>query len=701
MVDTSCVKPNRLINSKSPYLLQHACNPVDWRPWGVEVLEEARASGKPLFISIGYSTCHWCHVMARESFSDLEVARVINEYFIPVKVDREEYPDVDSFYMTYCMATIGRCGWPLNIIATPSGEPFYVMTYVRRDDLIWILAQLANVWYSSERSNAESVAREAIGFLKMIWSPRPEDILSIDVINLAYLELYNSYDPAYGGFGRAPKFPLPHILMFLLRYWARSRDLEAAKMVFRTLDYMITGGIHDIIGGGFHRYSVDSRWLLPHFEKMLYDQALLLYVLSDAYKVCSDETYRWVSLKLIDFVNREMRDKSGGFYSAISAESEGMEGLYYTWTTSELKSIVGDDDYRIIARLFNLSDRGNYKEEHTGRFNGRNILYIGLPLREVASIHGLSLGELLDYIDKLSIRLLKARSSKPKPEVDYKILTDWNGLMMAGLAKAYQAFRVEKALDMAESLARFIESNMMIDNRLYHSFIDGEAYIDGYLSDYSYLAWGLMELYESSFNEKWLELSLNIVDSIIENFWVESSSIFRFKSKSGLTSDVIDPHDSMIPSSYSVASYVLVRASRYTGEPRYEHIAEKSIRSIGGLIKSTPSSFTFMLSTLDYIIGPSYEIVISVDSLNSEVESIISDINSRYRPNSIVLLLKSQSSKLRDLAKYTKSMIALGGKPTIYVCKNRVCDLPVTGYEGLKIVLGEAPRINKSIVDVS
>ncbi len=681
-MSSGCARPNRLAGSRSPYLLQHACNPVDWRPWSDEVFEEARALGKPLFISIGYSTCHWCHVMARESFEDPDVAAVLNEYYIPVKVDREEMPDVDSFYMTYCMATLGSCGWPLNVIATPDGKPFYVRTYVRREELIWLLLQIAKIWYSSERGLAEGAGEEALRALQNLWTPRPGDASLRDLIAKAYRELLDSYDPVYGGFGRGPKFPAPHNIMFLLRYWFKTGERDALEMALRTLDHMVAGGIHDIVGGGFHRYTVDSKWLQPHFEKMLYDQALILVALVEAFQISGDITYRWASEKLVRFLEDSMLSPEGGFYTALSAESGGVEGGFYTWSYDEVRSVLGEDEFRVAVRLFNIAEKGNYRDEATGRPTGRNILYIGLPLRDAARLHNMSLEELLELVDRLALKLYLARRSREPPGVDDKVLADWNGLTLAALAKAYRALGVERALAMAERVASFLEKRVLDGDKLYHCYRLGEAYIDGMLSDYSNLAWGLMELYETTFKERWLELSVELANSIIKRFWDEKSGLLKFKEGGGITGGLIDPYDVSTPSAYSMALHVLIRASRYTGDPRFEDVALKAFKSVSGLIEPNPSASTYMLATaLDYWVEPSYEIVIASREGDREALRMVEELWRRFIPNKILIYITEAHGRVREIAPYTRNMVAVEGRPTAYICRNRACDLPVVGVD--------------------
>jgi len=689
-----CEKPNRLASSKSPYLLQHACNPVDWRPWSAETLEEARALGRPLFISIGYSTCHWCHVMARESFEDPDVASILNQYYVPVKVDREELPDVDAFYMAYCMATIGSCGWPLNVIATPDGKPFYVRTYVRREELIWLLIQIAKVWYSSDRGLAESAGEEALRALQILWAPRPSDTSFKELASAAYRELSDSFDPVYGGFGRGPKFPAPHNMLFLYRYWARFGDRDAVEMALRTLDYMVAGGIHDIVGGGFHRYTIDSRWLQPHFEKMLYDQALILEALTEAYQITGDQTYKWASLKLVGFLRDSMESPEGGFYTALSAESGGVEGGFYTWSYEELREILEGDEFRLVARLFNVTEKGNYRDEATGRPTGRNILYIGLPLRDVAKLYGMSVEELLALVDRVASKLGEARRRREPPGVDDKILTDWNGLAIAALSKAHRVYGFEGALEMAERAVGMLVERVVDGDRVYHCYKSGEAYIDGMLADYASLSRALMEFYEATFRDRLLELSIELVESMARRFWSEDAGVFRVREGEGLTGALLDPYDSSTPSGYSLALHSLIRASRYTGEPRYEELARKAFRSIAGLIESNPSAFTYTLSTaLDYWLEPSYEVVVASKDLDEETKAVVRELWSRFMPNKVLLYVGESSAAVRRLAPYTRSMVAIEGRVTAYICRNRVCDLPVAGLDGILKRLGPPLRL--------
>jgi uncharacterized protein YyaL (SSP411 family) len=634
--------------------------------------------------------------MARESFEDPDVAAVLNEYYVPVKVDREEMPDVDSFYMAYCMAALGSCGWPLNVIATPDGKPFYVRTYVRREELIWLLIQIAKVWYSGDRGLAEGAGEEALKALQNLWTPRPGDASLKGLIDRAYGELLDSYDPVYGGFGRGPKFPTPHNIMFLLRYWARMRDRDAAEMAFRTLDYMVAGGIHDIVGGGFHRYTVDSKWLQPHFEKMLYDQALILTALVESYQVTGDVTYSWSAGSIVRFLEESMLSPEGGLYTALSAESGGVEGGFYTWSYHEVMNVLDEDDFKVAVRLFNISEKGNYRDEASGRLTGRNILYIGLPLRDVARLYNMSLAELLKLVDRLAAKLGSARARREPPQVDDKVLTDWNGMALAALAKTYRALGDERALAIADKTASFLAERVLEGDKVYHCYKQGEAYVDGMLADYASLTSGLMELYESTFKERWLELSVELANSMVKRFWDEGGGVLRFKEGEGVTGKLMDPYDTSMPSGYSMALHVLVRTLRYTGDPKFEDIALKAFKNISGLIELNPSAFTYTLATaLDYWVEPSYEIVIASREGDSEALNMVNEIRRRFMPNKILIHVTEASRRVRELAPYTKNMIAIEGRATAYICRNRVCDLPVIGLERLSKILGAPPHYER------
>nr|MEB3860298.1 thioredoxin domain-containing protein [Desulfurococcales archaeon] len=499
MNQAGCSKPNRLARERSPYLRMHACNPVDWHPWGEEAFKRARMEDKPVHISIGYSSCHWCHVMARESFEDPEVARVLNEVFVNVKVDREERPDVDRYYMSYCQAVGEGCGWPLTIIATPDGKPFFVATYLPREKLLSLARAVERAW-REDRSRVEEVAEDSDKALSSLLLPsRGVDEVPGDVYSRAVAALRASFDEVFGGFGYQPKFPNPTIHLFLLRQWYRTRSFDSLLMVERSLKSMILGGIRDHVGGGFHRYSTDRYWVLPHFEKMLYDQGSMLLLLSEAYQATGDADYLEVAVETSRFLEREMKGAEGAFYSSIDSESGGVEGLYYTWTLEELSAALSGEELEVAVKAFNVSREGNYRDEATGRRTGRNVLYLGRPVEAIARDLGMDARELKRILSRLKESLARFReSSKPRPMTDTKILADWNGLAIAGLARLANVTGDNRWLELALNACSFIRENMMEGSLLYHAYKDGEAYVEGFLDDYSLVAWGLLEAYQAS-----------------------------------------------------------------------------------------------------------------------------------------------------------------------------------------------------------
>lgn len=478
----------------------HADNPVDWYPWGDEAFEKAREEDKPIMLSVGYSTCHWCHVMERESFSDPEVAEILNEDFVSIKVDREERPDVDSIYMDVTQAMTGRGGWPNTVFLTPDRDPFFAGTYFPKEGrfgrpgLMELLPQLADAW-KNRRADVLQSARRATEVLSqnttMAPAPAPDD----ETLLTAYRQLASRYDETYGGFGSAPKFPSPHNFYFLLRHWRRTNDAKALEMVEHTLTEMRYGGIFDQVGFGFHRYSTDEQWLLPHFEKMLYDQALLALAYVETYQATGEDFYKDTAEEIFTYVLRDMTSEEGGFYSAENADSEGEEGLFYIWTSEEFEDVLGRDDGRLMARLYNFESGGNFVDESTREKTGRNILYLGEPLKDRAEELDVSYEGLQQKVSAARAKLFAAREKRIHPLKDDKILTDWNGLMIAALAKAGRAFGDPKYTEAAERATGFVLRDLREDDgRLLHRYRRGDAALPGLLEDYAYLVWGLLEL---------------------------------------------------------------------------------------------------------------------------------------------------------------------------------------------------------------
>jgi uncharacterized protein YyaL (SSP411 family) len=684
---------NRLCFEKSPYLLQHADNPVDWYPWGEAAFAKARAEDKPIFLSIGYSTCHWCHVMEHESFEDEEVAKLLNETFVCIKVDREERPDVDSIYMMVCQMMTGRGGWPLTVLMTPDRVPFFAGTYYPKPAMMAMIPQVQNAW-SSDRASITQHADQLRETLQGISFGAAQDSVTLGAEQLqsAYDQLAGRYDRTTGGFGEAPKFPTPHNLLFLLRHWKRTGDSHALQMVENTLENMRRGGIYDHVGYGFHRYSTDDRWLVPHFEKMLYDQAMLMMAYTEAYQATGNKSYMETAREIAAYVLRDMTDGGGGFYSAEDADSEGEEGKFYVWTIDELREVLGEDAAFVIE-TFGVRQEGNWMEEASGHRSGTNILHLEKPLAEVAGVRGESEESVRDRWDAARRRLFAKREGRVHPHKDDKILTDWNGLMIAALAQASRVFDEPEYAASAAEAARFVMNSMKSpDGGLYHRFRDGEPAITSMVDDYSFFVWGLLELYETTFDTQYLESALHYNDYLIEHFWDDQAGGFYFTSDLGekLIVRSKDVYDGAIPSGNSVSMLNLLRLSGITARTHYADLANELGGTFHEQIGRGASAFTMMMSAVDYAAGPSYEIVVAGHLGRDDSRRMLREINNRYIPNKVVLFRpEDDPSPLADLAPYTEAQSALGGTATAYVCKNFACELPTSDVEEMLALLGE------------
>lgn len=679
-------KPNRLAKEKSPYLLQHALNPVDWCPWSEEAFDKAQKEDKPIFLSIGYFTCHWCHVMEKESFQDETVAKLLNKNFVSIKVDREERPDVDSIYMKVCMLISGSGGWPLTIIMTPHKQPFFAGTYLPKESragmigLIDLLKKVAQLW-KGNKSMLISTAEKATEYLvDHVKAKREEEELTELVFDEAFIRLLDTFDRNNGGFGTSPKFPSPHNLLFLLRYWKRKSRKQALEMVEKTLQKMRFGGIFDQVGFGFHRYSTDSKWLVPHFEKMLYDQAMTAIAYIEAYQATGKEEYRKTAEQIFEYVLRDMTNTKGGFFSAEDADSEGQEGKFYIWSEAEIKQALGENATLIIEAL-NISREGNYHDEVHKDRTGKNILHFKQPLPELSSKLGVGHGELAKVWRKAREKLFDAREERIHPFKDDKILTDWNGLMIAALAKGAQVFDSTRLLNAAEKAVSFIfEKLQRTDGRLFHRYREGEATVDGSIDDYAFLIWGLIELYETTFDTRYLEEALRLQEDMLEHFWDKEDGGFFFKSDD--SEKVLIRHkefrDGAIPSGNSIAFLNLIRLSRMTGKTSYEEKASTLARAISSYEEGTPFHNIMFLVALDFLIGPTYEIVIVGSPNFKETKNMVQAIRTRFVPNKAVLLKKENQKNLENLAGFTKDMIMIDNKTTAYICTDFVCSKPVT-----------------------
>jgi uncharacterized protein YyaL (SSP411 family) len=688
-------KLNRLAKEKSPYLMQHAQNPVDWYPWSEEAFMKAEKKDKPIFLSIGYSTCHWCHVMERESFEDEEIAEILNKNFVSIKVDREERPDIDKIYMKTCILMTGNGGWPLTIIMTPQKKPFFAGTYFPkrgRAGMVGLVDLLRNVAKSWERdksrliSAAESTTEYLIEYVK---AKQREEELTETVFDEGFIRLLDSFDQRNAGFGIRPKFPSPHNLLFLLRYWKRKGRRQALEMVEKTLQKMRLGGIFDQVGFGFHRYSTDSRWLVPHFEKMLYDQAMMAIAYTEAYQATGKEEFRKTAEEIFEYALRDMTNPKGGFFSAEDADSEGQEGKFYMWTEEEIKQVLGENA-DLAIKVFNISREGNYYDEVHKAKTGRNVLHFRKSLPELSLDLGISHEESASVLRNVRQKLLEAREERVHPLKDDKILTDWNGLMIAALAKGAQVFNLTRLSEAAENAVGFIlEKLQRVDGRLIHRYREGEATVDGNLDDYAFLVWGLIELYEATFDTRHLEEALRLQDDMLEHFWDKESGGFFFKADDSekLLIRHKESQDGAVPSGNSVAFLNLIRLSRLTGKTQYEEKAATLAKAVSYNEEGTPSHNTMFLTALDFFIGPAYEIAIVGSPNSEETKNMLHAIRKKFVPNKVMLLKKAEQKNFENVAGFTKDMKMIDNKTTAYICRNFVCDKPMTEIkEVLKVI---------------
>jgi len=677
---------NRLIYEKSPYLLQHAHNPVDWYPWGQAAFDRATREDKPIFLSIGYSTCHWCHVMERESFEDPEVASLMNQDYVSVKVDREERPDVDSTYMDACQMMTGSGGWPLTIIMRPDRKPFFAGTYIPRDDrfgmlgMKHLLKEIANAW-RDRREDIDSVAEMATSTIADHLSHDRETVhLDRRVMDGLYSQLTEEYDSEHGGFGHFPKFPIPHKMLFLLRYWKRTGEGKALTMVEETLIHMMRGGIHDQVGGGFHRYSTDRIWLVPHFEKMLYDQALLTMAYSEAFQATRRREFRRTASGIIDYVLGEMTSPEGAFCSAEDADSEGEEGMFYIWTLDEVREVLGNEG-DLMIEAFNVLDAGNYLDESSRGLSGRNILHMDRGYKELAEERGVTIDELFEVLDGSLARLRDHRKGRIRPLRDDKILADWNGLMVAALARASWMLDRSDCLEAAERAASFILDRMSGDG-LRHRFREGEISREVFLQDYSFLIWGLAELYQSTFDVRWLREALHLMDSMVDMFWNSERGWFQLspRGREEMIFQKMDSYDGAVPSGNSAAFLDLIMLSRITGRAEWEDIAQRLSDSYSPQVLENPQAYALFLSGLDLALGPSSEVVITGDLGSEGIRRMVSAIRERYLPG-VILLLRREG--LEELVPYTSIMDGDDGKVLAYVCSGKECRMPVDSVEDM------------------
>jgi len=683
---------NRLESEKSPYLRQHARNPVSWYPWGDEAFREARRKDLPVFLSIGYSTCHWCHVMERESFADEEVARRMNETFISIKVDREERPDVDAHYMAVCQLLTGSGGWPLTVFLTPDKWPFFAGTYFPKESrfgrigLTELIGRVAEAWRSRRQELLGSAERTVAALGRLSEEPGGEKI-SPGLLERAVAELGREFDEEFGGFGSAPKFPIPHYLTFLLRQAKRKNNQRALGMVERTLQAMRRGGIFDQLGFGFHRYSTDRGWLVPHFEKMLYDQALLTMAYAEAFQYTGRGEYRDTAEKTLTYVRRDLGSPGGAFASAEDADSEGEEGRFYLWETREVEAALPPSEVEAAKAIFNLRPEGNFAEPG-GRLSGKNIPHLGRPPDLVAAGLGLTEGGLQEITSRIGGRLLARREHRPRPFKDTKILTDWNGLMIAALARAAQAFGRAEYADWAALAAGYIRQKMTVRGRLYHRSAGGEVAIPAFLDDHAFLIWGLIELYAATFEPGYLSWADALTEEAIRRFWDERAGGFFFTS-ADLHGDLPlrrkELHDGALPSGNSVMLSNVLRLGRTLGRPDFEARAGRLIDVFAGRASQNPVAYTQFLCGLDLALGPSREVVIVGRTGAPDTQALLDSVRKMFLPDTVVLFRPSGEDKsaIVKLAPFMAEMKPLDDNAAAYVCSNTRCERPITDPQEL------------------
>ncbi len=684
---------NRLLSEKSLYLRQHAYQPVDWYPWKEEAFKKAEKENKPIFLSIGYSTCHWCHVMAQESFDDPEIAQLINQVFIPIKVDREERPDIDKIYMQVVTMMTGQGGWPLTIFLTPEKKPFFAATYLPKENqysqrgLREIVLQIKNLW-KNRQEFIEQQSEKLLGLLQKNSLTAKGESLTQDILAEAYEYFSIQFDSKFGGFGQAPKFPSPHQLLFLLRYWFRTGDKQALIMVEVTLQSMQKGGIFDQVGFGFHRYSTDAAWIVPHFEKMLYDQALLVIAYLEAFQVTGKDIYQETARKILNYVLRDMTSQGGGFYSAEDADSEGEEGKFYLWTEDELKEVLEKDELAFVQKYFHIQSVGNLATmgHPENIFGKRNIFYQDSFEKSVMDNSEGKTKVEKEKWDRIRKKLYKTRTKGIPPEKDTKILTDWNGLMIAALAKAGRILEEDLYIQTAKKAMSFIFSNLM-DNRhrVLHRYWEGEAGVTGYLDDYAFLIWSLLELYETTFSTEYLQKALNLNQVLMSDYWDEKNGGFYFTSKQAEPVLVRQKelYDGAIPSGNSVAFLNLLRLAHLTGDEQLNHKAYELLKAFSPMIEQNPPAYTYFLIGVDFIIGPTYEVIIIGDSDKDDTKKMLRVLQQNYLPRKVIILrpAKNKVQEIDKMINFNLPSEKITEKATAYICKDYVCMAPTADIQ--------------------
>jgi uncharacterized protein len=680
--------PNQLSDETSPYLLQHADNPVDWYPWGPAAFDRARAEDRPILLSVGYSACHWCHVMAHESFEDPDTARLMNELYVNVKVDREERPDVDSVYMTAVQALTGRGGWPMTVFMTPEGSPFFGGTYYPPTPRHGLpsFRQVLQAVADAYGQRRDDVLRSADSLRQALQQSTRLDEgggePDTGLLDVAFARISASYDTRHGGFGEAPKFPQPMALEALLRHGARTGDELSLQMASQSLVSMARGGMYDQVGGGFHRYSVDAHWLVPHFEKMLYDNALLSRIYVEACQATGDEELREVGEDILRYVQREMMSPEGGFYSAQDADSEGEEGRFYVWTSHELDEVLAGEDGAIVREWYGVTAGGN--------FEGSNILHVAGSAEDVAAAVGVDPARVRDTVHRARKQLYEARARRVAPALDDKIITSWNALMLQSFAVAARVLDDDGYRAVAERNATFLLAELRRDGRLLRTWRRGRATIPAFLEDYAVLADALLSLYEATGDVEWIREARTLADAMIDLFRDEREGIFYDTARDG-EQLVVRPRnidDNAMPSGNSAATLLLLRLSVLTGDHRYERLAVTALRDAAGLLERAPLAFGRMLAALDFHLAPRREVVIAGDPRSPDMRELLDVLRRRYDPN---LVMAMRPVALDESAAAEVPLLAergpVDGRAAAFVCRNYACDRPVTDPDALRAAL--------------
>ena len=688
---------NRLAQETSPYLLQHAHQRVDWYPWGQEALDKAQQEDKPIFLSIGYSACHWCHVMSRECFDNEELARQMNEQFVNIKVDREERPEIDTIYMNALIAMNGQGGWPLNLFLTPEQKPYFGGTYFppvpgnHQPGFGNVLRQ-AHDQYRNQKEQVESLSG---GILQKINArhtlPAAQENSAQTLMNAAVQLLTEKFDESYGGFGAGMKFPEPMLYSLLLRHWVHSESNDVLMMVDKSLTHMAEGGMYDQLGGGFHRYSTDREWRVPHFEKMLCDNALMARLYLDAFQATQQDIYRTISEDIFEYVDREMTSPEGAFFTSQDADTDGREGVYFTWELKEILDLLGPRHAQVFSKMYGVTP--------AGQFERRNVLRVMLDMEKTAEQEGVPIFEVGHIIKNGRKALLETRNKRPQPHRDEKILAGWNGLMISALAKGFIVLRKEPYLKRSSDRADFIWKSLWKNDSLLRVYKDGRARFKGCLEDYAYFLEGLVTLYEASFESQWLDRAQALADAMIEKFWDERDGGFFMTARDHepLVARLKNPMDDAMPSANAVAALALLRLGRLTGNKLFEEKGRQTVQAFSGDMGQRPAAFTAMLSAMDFMETSPVEIVLSGPEEDQEYQKMLETLYRDYRPNQMAVVYRGEGTV--KFVPWTEGRGPVSNQPTAYVCKEGTCHPPVHTAHALYNLLGRPPEIRLNIFD--